>query len=144
MSDDSDWRYSVDDVENLQTHTSNPIANAIGVIGVAGFLFLVLYGVTAQPATTTPNIEITSTETGSQITIKTLPYRYTQLTVNTTNTTNTTHTVRNPQTITINDTSPRNITVTGYKRVYNGFYAVTTEKQPIHPQQNTTQHRTSD
>lgn len=134
MSDDSEWRYSVDDVEDLETGSSNPIATSIGVIGVAGFLLFALYGVTAQPAATTPTVDVVGTATGSQVTVETLPYRYTQLTINASNTT---HTVRDEQTVTINGTHPANITITGSKHVYNGSYLVTMEQQIIYPDKDT-------
>lgn len=128
MADESEWRYSVDEIDDVHQSESSRVATIIGFIGVVGLLLFILYGVTAQPGAATPDVTVIDTETGSDVVIETIPYQYATLTINTSSTNKT---VTEPQTITLRGVEANNITITGYKSVYRGMYVTSIESHRI-------------
>mgnify|MGYP007091081944 CR=1 FL=1 len=128
MSDDSEWRYSVDEIDAVNTHSSTKFEFILAVISAVVLTILLLSVATSPSFTATPDVTVSETTTGSAVTVDSLPYRYPKLTVNT-STSNTT--IKKEQTIQLQGVQPENITVIGHKTVYTGTYVSSVQSHII-------------
>ena len=122
MPDDrSNWRYSVDDVEDINTTGGfNKVLLGISGIIIVGISLLILVAVTSPVDASPPDVTVSELETGgSEVTVENLYYPYTNVIIETGNSD---QTITEPESIVLQDSPPENITIKAEKAALRGRY----------------------
>ena len=127
MSDDSEWRYSIEEAENIQKDETNTLLLLLGVISIAAFILLLIIAVISPTTASPPSVTVTEIDNGSEVTVGTFSAQYLNVTVKSKNSTTT---VRKTQTIQVNS-KPENLTITRSKFILNNRYPRAVETEDV-------------